>query len=127
MKASLDGGSPIYLQIKESIAEDILNGVLKPDEQIPSNRTLVNFYNVNPMTVMKGVGQLVDEGILYKKRGEGMFVAPDAQERLQKRFRENFRQEYLLPLVKLAVPLGIGLEELCGLISEIWREIHDSM
>lgn len=129
MKAELDENRPIFLQVKEGIEDDILNGVLKPDEQIPSVRQLVGFYNVNPMTVLKGVGLLADEGIAYKKRGEGMFVAPDAPERLRSRFRDAFSKDRIEPLVRLAVPLGISLDELQLMIIRAWEERNhdDSM
>jgi DNA-binding transcriptional regulator YhcF (GntR family) len=119
---ALDGNSPIFQQVKTAIEEDILSGAFAPDEQIPSNRRLVALWEVNPMTIMKGVGLLADEGILYKKRGEGMFVAPGAQERLRKRLGAGFRKEYIEPAVKSATTLGIGLDELHAQIDEVWRE-----
>lgn len=125
MRATLDGNSPIFKQVKEAIEEEILSGALAPGEQIPSNRKLVALWEVNPMTVMKGVGLLADEGIIYKKRGEGMFVASDAPERLKKRLGENFRREHIEVLVKLAVALGIGLEELHAQINEVWESLND--
>jgi DNA-binding transcriptional regulator YhcF (GntR family) len=124
VKATLDNNRPIFIQIKENIEEDILNGVLKPDEQIPSNRQLVSFYNVNPVTALRGVGLLVEEGVLYKKRGAGMFVSPDAPEILRRRFREAFKRERLEPLARLAAPLGIGLPELLAMLEDAWREIN---
>ena len=122
MKPSLDDNRPIFQQIKESIEEDILNGRLKPEEQIPSNSQLVSFYNINPVTVLKGVNLLTEEGILYKKRGVGMFVSPDAPEILQKRFRERFELEQLRAIVSLAKPLGIKREELHTMIDHVWEE-----
>jgi DNA-binding transcriptional regulator YhcF (GntR family) len=122
MKATLDDRRPIFLQIKESIEEDILNGRLKSDEQIPSTRQLVSFYNINPVTALKGVDLLAKEGIVYKKRGEGVFVSPDAQKRLRERFRENFVLEQVEPLVGLAKPLGISKNELHTMIDQIWKE-----
>jgi DNA-binding transcriptional regulator YhcF (GntR family) len=121
VRATLDDGRPLFLQIKESIEEDILSGALRPDEQIPSNRQLVAFYNVNPMTVLKGVGLLAEEGILYKKRGTGMFVARDAPARLRRRFCESFGRDRIEPLVRLAVSLGIGRDELRAMIDEAWK------
>jgi DNA-binding transcriptional regulator YhcF (GntR family) len=125
MRVRLDGNNPIFQQVKEAIEEDILRGALAPGEQIPSNRQLVALWEVNPMTIMKGVGLLADEGILYKKRGEGMFVAPDAPERLRKRLGDGFRKEHTEPMVKLAAALGIGLGELHTQIDELWRENHN--
>jgi DNA-binding transcriptional regulator YhcF (GntR family) len=122
MKPALDENRPIYLQIKESIEEDILNGRLKPDAQIPSNSQLVSFYSVNPLTVLKGVNLLADEGVVYKKRGLGMFVSRDAPEILRKRFRAGFEREQIRPLVAMAKPLGVSLADVHGMIDKIWEE-----
>lgn len=122
LKSVLSDNTPIFLQIKEIIEDDILNGRLKPDEQIPSNSQLVNFYHINPVTVLKGVNLLLEEGLIYKKRGIGMFVSHDAQEILQKRFRKDFEKEHLFPLVQLAKPLGVSKKELHSMIDEIWEE-----
>ncbi len=121
MKPTLDNNRPIYLQIKESIEEDILNGRLAPDEQIPSNSQLVSFYNINPVTVLKGINLLVDEGILYKKRGLGMYVSSDAPEKLKKRFSQAFFHEQIEPLTALAKPLGFSKTELHDMIDRAWE------
>ncbi|WP_099468082.1 GntR family transcriptional regulator [Konateibacter massiliensis] len=121
MKSVLDSNRPIYLQIKETIEEDILNGRLAPEEQIPSNSQLVNHYNINPVTVLKGINLLVDEGIIYKKRGLGMFVSPDAPEILRKRFSQAFFKEQIEPLTALAKPLGFSLEEIHEMINFAWK------
>jgi GntR family transcriptional regulator len=121
MKSALDNNRPIYLQIKENIEEDILNGRLAPEEQIPSNSQLVNYYNINPVTVLKGINLLVDEGIIYKKRGLGMYVSPDAKDKLKKRFSETFYQEQIEPLTALAKPLGISIQELHEMIDRAWK------
>lgn len=121
MKLALDSNRPIYLQIKEAIEEDILNGRLAPEEQIPSNSQLVSHYNINPVTVMKGINLLVDEGIIYKKRGLGMYVSPSAPEKLKKRFLQAFFEEQIEPLTALAKPLGFSLQEIYGMINSSWK------
>ena len=121
MKSALDSNRPIYLQIKETIEEDILNGRLVPEEQIPSNSQLVSYYNINPVTVLKGINLLVDEGIIYKKRGLGMYVSSDAPERLKKRFSQAFFQEQIEPLTSLAKPLGFTLGEIHEMIDRAWK------
>lgn len=120
MKAHLDDGRPIFLQIKESIEADILSKALKPDEQIPSNSQLVSFYQINPVTVLKGVNLLADEGIIYKKRGVGMFVSPGAPALLQERYRAAFGQQHLQPLIQTAKPLGISRLQLHEMIDAAW-------
>ncbi len=74
-----DDRSPIYLQIAEQIKNDIVTGALAEDEQVMSTNQYAAFYQINPATAAKGFAQLVDEGVLYKKRGIGMFVSPDAR------------------------------------------------
>ena len=121
MKTVFDSNRPIYLQIKEAIEEDILHGRLAPDEQIPSNSQLVSHYNINPVTVLKGINLLVDEGIIYKKRGIGMYVSHDAPEKLKKRFSQAFFKEQIEPLTALAKPLGFSLQEIYEMIDIAWR------
>jgi DNA-binding transcriptional regulator YhcF (GntR family) len=125
VKAALNGNNPIFRQVKDAIEEEILSGALAPGEQIPSNRKLVALWEVNPMTVMKGVQLLVDEGILYKKRGEGMFVETDALERLRGRIGDRFNKEHVEPLVRSATALGMGLDDLQAQIIDVWEGLSD--
>ncbi len=119
VKRKLDDSKPLFLQIKDRIEDQIVNRQLKEHEQIPSTTQLVNFYKVNHLTVAKGVNLLVEEGIVYKKRGVGMFVAEGAREKLLKQRRERFVDEYVVPLVEEAGKLGISDEEIFQLIKEI--------
>ena len=112
----LDSNKPIYLQIREKIEEQIVKDLLKEGEQAPSTNQLVNFYKVNHQTVSKGVNQLVDEGILYKKRGVGMFVAEGAKERLIEKRKEAFIENFVVAMVREAKMLGISDDELLELI-----------
>ncbi|WP_205856997.1 GntR family transcriptional regulator, partial [Phytoactinopolyspora endophytica] len=82
-----DDRSPIYYQIAEAIKNEILSGELGADEQVMSTNQYAAFYRINPATAAKGFAQLVDEGVLYKRRGIGMFVSPDARTRLLKERR----------------------------------------
>lgn len=119
VKRKLDDSKPLFLQIKDRIEDQIVNRQLKEHEQIPSTTQLVNFYKVNHLTVAKGVNLLVEEGIVYKKRGVGMFVAEGSREKLLKQRRERFVDEYVVPLVEEAGKLGISDEEIFQLIKEI--------
>lgn len=112
----LDSNQPIYLQIREKIEEQIVKDLLKEGEQAPSTNQLVNFYKVNHQTVSKGVNQLVDEGILYKKRGVGMFVAEGAKERLIEKRKEAFIENFVVAMVREAKILGISDDDLLELI-----------
>lgn len=111
-----DDTKPIYLQIKEKIEEQIVSEQLKEGEQIPSTTQLVNFYKINHLTVSKGIRLLVEEGIIYKKRGVGMFVAEGAKEKLFRSRKDTFVAQYIEPLLKEAEHLGMTEEEVVHLI-----------
>ena len=106
-----DDRSPIYLQIANGIKDDVLSGALKEDEQVMSTNQYAAFYQINPATAAKGFAQLVDEGVLYKKRGIGMFVSPDARAKLRAKRRERFFAEVVDPLVDQAHVLGIEVAD----------------
>ena len=97
----------IYIQIKEMIEDDILRDVLLEEERVPSTNELARLYAINPATAAKGVNLLVDEGILYKKRGIGMFVATGAKAQIQGKRREQFYDNYVKSLMAEAMSLGI--------------------
>jgi GntR family transcriptional regulator len=107
-----DDRSPIYLQIADAIRNDVLSGVLKEDEQVMSTNQYAAFYNINPATAAKGFAELVDEGVLYKKRGIGMFVSPDARERLRAGRRERFFSEVVDPMLAEAARIGVPVDEI---------------
>lgn len=113
-----DQDKPIYLQIREKIEDQIVNQQLKEGEQAPSTNQLVSFYKINHATVSKGVNQLVEEGILFKKRGIGMFVAEGAREKLIQKRKDAFLNNYVVGLVQEAEKLGISNQELFDLIKK---------
>lgn len=106
-----DDRSPIYLQIAEKIKDDIVRGVLGEDEQVMSTNQYATFYRINPATAAKGFHELIAEGVLYKRRGIGMFVSPDARQRLRAQRRERFFEEVVDPMVAQARVLGIPLDD----------------
>ncbi|GAA3301353.1 GntR family transcriptional regulator [Dactylosporangium vinaceum] len=112
----MDDGRPIFLQIAEQIESSIIDGSLAEETQVPSTNELAAFHRINPATAAKGVNQLVDDGILYKKRGIGMFVSPGAQAKLRQRRRDQFAEQYLQPLFTEAAKLGIEGSELRAMI-----------
>lgn len=113
-----DESRPIYLQIKERIEEQIVNDQLQEDEQIPSFVQLVNFYRINHLTISKGIHLLVEDGILYKKRGLGMFVAKGAKQKLLQRRKDRFVEKFIDPLLKEAEHLGMTEEDVVYLIKQ---------
>mgnify|MGYP004717924239 FL=1 len=106
----------IYIQIKEMIEDDILRDVLLEEERVPSTNELARLYAINPATAAKGVNLLVDEGILYKIRGIGMFVATGAKAQIQGKRREQFYDNYVKSLMAEAMSLGITKKELVAMI-----------
>ena len=79
------GDKPIFLQLAEQLEDGILSGAFPEEGQIPSITEYASTYKINPATALKGVNLLVDAGLLYKKRGVGMFVTQGAQEALRQR------------------------------------------
>ncbi|MCY7324881.1 MAG: GntR family transcriptional regulator [Microbacteriaceae bacterium] len=107
---------PIFIQIAQRIENDILSGALLEETQVPSTNEFAGFYRINPATAGKGVNLLVDAGILYKKRGIGMFVADGALARIRANRREQFRDEFVRPLLAEAAGLGISRAQLADMI-----------
>ena len=112
----LDETTPIFSQIAEQIAAQIADGTLAEDERAPSSNELAAYYRINPATAAKGINLLIDEGILEKHRGIGMFVAAGARERLLETRRKRFADRYIEPLVAEAERLGLDAESLIALI-----------
>ncbi|MFD4182316.1 GntR family transcriptional regulator [Rhodococcus sp. NPDC058514] len=112
----IDDGRPLFQQIAEQIEEAIIDGSLTEDGQVPSTNELAAFHRINPATAAKGLNQLVAEGILYKKRGIGMFVTVGARDALRFRRREAFSRQYIEPLVAEATRLGIPVDELKSML-----------
>lgn len=116
MNEILNQEKSIYIQIKEMIENDILRDILLEEERVPSTNELAKLYAINPATAAKGINLLVDEGILYKKRGIGMFVATGAKRSIMEKRREHFYDDYVKNLMAEAVSLGITKRELITMI-----------
>lgn len=112
----MDEDRPIFVQIAEQIENEIISGTIAEETQVPSTNEFAMFYRINPATALKGVNLLVDEGILYKKRGIGMFVAEGSQARIVANRRKEFREEFLKPLLLEAEKLGISQSQLADMI-----------
>ncbi len=125
MRREFDEGKPIFLQVRERIEDQIVNDQLKEGDQAPSTNQLVQFYKINHVTVAKGVNQLVDEGILYKKRGVGMFVAEGAKEKLIGKRQKAFKDVYIIPMVQEAEKLGISSAQINALVENVKRGGQD--
>jgi DNA-binding transcriptional regulator YhcF (GntR family) len=108
----LDDRSPIYRQIADRIRDEVLAGALGPDDAVMSTNQYAAFYGINPATVAKAFHELIAEGVIYKRRGVGMFVAADAAERLRAERRTSFFSEDLDPVLTRARVLGIPVESI---------------
>lgn len=113
-----EDGRPLFQQIAEQIEGDILDGVYDEESQVPSTNELAAFLRINPATAGKGLNLLVESGVLYKKRGIGMFVATGARERLLRARRGAFAAEYVVPLLREASKLAITPEEIATMIQK---------
>lgn len=107
---------PIFIQIAEGIEDAILSGAFIEESQIPSITEFSVNYRINPATALKGINILVEEGIIYKKRGVGMFVANGAVEQLKGKRKEQFFDNYIKNLVEEAIRLGITKDEIITLL-----------
>ncbi|MFY1698261.1 MULTISPECIES: GntR family transcriptional regulator [unclassified Solwaraspora] len=113
-----DDRSPIYQQIADKIKNDILSGALQEGEQVMSTNQYASYYRINPATAAKGFHQLIDEGVLFKKRGIGMFVSPNARETLRGQRRDRFFAEVVDPMLAEARIIGIPLADVVARIQQ---------
>lgn len=114
----IEEGKALFLQIAENVENSILDGSLADDARAPSTNELAAFYRINPATAAKGVNVLVERGILVKRRGIGMFVAPGARAQLIAERRGAFADRYIDPLLAEASALGLDAADLAQLLRE---------
>lgn len=107
---------PIYIQLAEAIEDDILKGIFEEEAQVPSTTEISINFKINPATAGKGINLLVDEEILYKKRGVGMFVSSGAKEKILRKRKEVFYNNFILSLLEEASKLDIPKEEIISMI-----------
>jgi DNA-binding transcriptional regulator YhcF (GntR family) len=114
----LDEGTPLFVQIASQLADDIADGSLAEGERAPSSNELAAFHRINPATAAKGLAMLLEDGLLEKRRGVGMFVVTGAREKLLGRRRGEFVEQYLTPMLTEARRLGIDDDALVTLIHQ---------
>lgn len=114
----LDSDKSIYIQIAEAIENDILLGNLKEEDQAPSTNEFARIYQINPATARKGLNLLVDEGVLYKKRGLGMFVAEGAKRKVLKKRQETFFKEILPEIILETQRIEIPVDEVIKFLKD---------
>lgn len=118
MQFNFEGDVPIYQQIAEQIEDAVLSGAFVEEEQIPSTTEISLRYQINPATALKGVNLLTETGILYKKRGVGMFVKAGAAQTILQKRKKLFYAEYIQRLLGEAEKLKISKEEVIDMIRE---------
>ncbi|SHH70462.1 DNA-binding transcriptional regulator YhcF, GntR family [Clostridium collagenovorans DSM 3089] len=116
MKLNLNEDSPIYMQIAQAIEDNILKGIFEEEEMIPSTTEISVQYKINPATVAKGFKLLVDDEIIYKKRGVGMFVAVGSKGKLVEKRKDSFYKNYVVSLIEEAKKLDISTEDIVDMI-----------
>ncbi|KOS64062.1 GntR family transcriptional regulator [Lysinibacillus sp. FJAT-14222] len=116
MHVHLDSTTPIYIQIAEWLQHEIIADRLQADEKVYSQYQLAELFNINPATAGKGLTILLEEQLLYKKRGLGMFVATDAKERILMKRRNEILTKMAQEIVLEAKRLLVSDEELLVLI-----------
>ena len=122
MRGTLNDQSLIYLQIAQMLEDDILRGVYQEEEQVPSTNELARGYNINPATAAQGINLLVADGVLYKKRGIGMFVASGAEETVRRKRKAAFYDGFVRPMVKEGASLALSEEELLAMVRQAVKE-----
>ena len=119
---TLNEQTSIYLQIAKMLEDGILRGIYPEDTQVPSTNELARTLCINPATAAKGLNLLTEDGILYKRRGIGMFVAPGAEQAVRAKRKAAFYDSYVRPLVKEGASLAVTGEELLAMVRRAIEE-----
>lgn len=117
---------PIFIQIAEQLEDSIFTGIFSEETKLPSTNEISALLNINPHTVLKGMNILVDEEIIYKKRGLGMFVKEGAVLKIRQKRQGQFYQQYVEALIEEAVKLGMTKDEIIALIERGFKHESDS-
>lgn len=125
MELYMVGDKPIYVQISEWLENEILSGNIRENEKVYSQYQLAEMFNINPATAAKGINILADQGILYKKRGLGMFLSTNAKEKIQYRRKNHTLIKLVEEVVVEAWRLGVNADELIGMIREARKQLDE--
>lgn len=113
---------PIFVQIAEQIEDAILSGAFPEESRIPSTTEISSSYKINPATVLKGINILVDNEIVYKKRGLGMYVCDGAVEKLKNNRKDSFYEKFVKTMLEEAKRLGITSDEIISMTKKFEEE-----
>ncbi len=122
MYVNPDLDKPIFIQIAEQLEDSIFTGTFPEETKIPSTNEISVLLNINPHTVLKGMNLLVDEEVIYKRRGLGMYVKEGAVERIRRKRQGQFFSQYVASMVREAVKLEMSKEELMRLIERGYED-----
>ncbi|MFR1767079.1 MAG: GntR family transcriptional regulator [Lachnospira sp.] len=117
---------PIFIQIAEQLEDSIFTGIFPEETKIPSTNEISALLNINPHTVLKGMNMLVDDEIIYKKRGLGMFVKEGAVKKIRLKRQSKFYEQYVEALIKEASKLQMTKEEIISLIERGYEHERNS-
>lgn len=112
---------PLYVQIAQQLEDAIFTGAYPEETQIPSTTELSVSLQINPATVLKGMNILVSDGIIYKKRGLGMFVSTGATAKIKEKRQRQFFENFITPLISEAKKLSLTEDEIKNLIERGYR------
>lgn len=112
MTANWNDNAPIYRQLKERVIGMMLDGILKAGDALPSVRQVAAEYQLNPITVSKAYQELVDEQLVEKRRGLGMYITDGASEKLLASERERFMREEWPAMLERIARLGLNIDQL---------------
>ncbi len=116
MSFDFNSEKPIYVQLAEFIEDAVMSGAFAQGSQVPSTTEISVMYKINPATALKGINILVDEGILFKKRGVGMFVTEGAANVIKDKRQESFYNSFVKSMLDEAQKLGLTKEDIIKMI-----------
>lgn len=125
MQINPNTDKPIFIQIAEQLEDSIFTGVFPEETKVPSTNEISALFNINPHTVLKGMNMLVDEEILYKKRGLGMYVKEGAVKKIRQKRQGQFYDQYVAALIEEAEKLKMTKEEVIELIERGYSHERD--
>lgn len=114
----MSSSDPLFVQVARAIEFQILSGSLLEDAQVPSTNELATYHRINPATAAKGVSLLADRGILYRKRGLGVFVSPGARKELVAERQKAFKDRFVKAMVREAMSLDLEIADVLRMVEE---------
>ena len=122
LKINTNTDKPIFIQIAEQLEDSIFTGIFPEETKIPSTNEISALLNINPHTVLKGMNMLVDEEIIYKKRGLGMYVKDGVVKKIRQKRQSQFYNQYVAALIEEASKLQMTKEDVIKLIERGYED-----